>query len=316
LPWTGDAETERQLTATNDGAWRLVDQHRLDPTRPPSGPYRRITDFRVSSTDPDATPLGKGHAGKLGYHDHYVVDGGNARIILAALVTPADVQDNQAMLDLLDRVRFRSHLHVQRVVADSKYATGENLRALTERGIRAYMPVVEYDRSSPFFRQPDFAYDGATDTYRCPQGQTLAFRGNNYVSGVRTYQAPTAACVACPIRPRCTDSRQGRRLNRPFDEVYREQARAEQATPTFTQAMRKRQVWVEPLFGEAKDWHGLRRFRLRGLWKVNCEGLLVAAGQNLKRWLTKTGWGRRQGPTGSLALVRRVVSFAASPGGT
>jgi hypothetical protein len=32
-----------------------------------------------------------GTAGKarLGYHDHYVVDGGKRRIILAALVTPA-----------------------------------------------------------------------------------------------------------------------------------------------------------------------------------------------------------------------------------
>ena len=29
--------------------------------------------------------------------------------------------------------------------------------------------------------------------------------------------------------------------------------------------MAKRNVWVEPLFGEAKDWHGLKRFRLRGL---------------------------------------------------
>ena len=64
--------------------------------------------------------------------------------------------------------------------------------------------------------------------------------------------------------------------------------------------MRKRQVWVEPLFGEAKDWHGLRRFRLRGLAKVNCEGLLVAAGQNLKRLLQKGGWGRRPWPTGRI----------------
>jgi Transposase DDE domain len=72
----------------------------------------------------------------------------------------------------------------------------------------------------------------------------------------------------------------------------------------FPPGVRKRAVWVEPLFGEAKDWHGLRRFRLRGLWKVNCEGLLVAAGQNLKRWLTKTGWGRRHGPCGSLAVSR------------
>jgi hypothetical protein len=63
--------------------------------------------------------------------------------------------------------------------------------------------------------------------------------------------------------------------------------------------MRKRKVWPEPLFGDAKQWHGLRQFRLRGLNRVNMEGLLIAAGQNLKRWLAATGWGRRHGPTGS-----------------
>jgi hypothetical protein len=47
--------------------------------------------------------------------------------------------------------------------------------------------------------------------------------------------------------------------------------------------MRKRSVWVEPLFGEAKEFHRLRRFRLRRLRKVNIEGVMVAAGQNLKR---------------------------------
>jgi hypothetical protein len=67
--------------------------------------------------------------------------------------------------------------------------------------------------------------------------------------------------------------------------------------------MRKRQVWVEPLFAEAKDWHGLRRFRLRGLDNVNMEGLLVAAGQNLKRFLAATGWGRRHAPCGSLVAL-------------
>ncbi len=44
-------------------------------------------------------------------------------------------------------------------------------------------------------------------------------------------------------------------------------------------------MWVEPLFGEAKDWHGSRRFRLRRLEKVNAEALLIAAGQNIKRLL-------------------------------
>ena len=60
--------------------------------------------------------------------------------------------------------------------------------------------------------------------------------------------------------------------------------------------MRKRHVWVEPLFAKAKDWHGLRRFRLRGLANVTIEGLLVAAAQNLKRLLAATGWGRRHAP--------------------
>ena len=49
----------------------------------------------------------KGGGTRLGYHDHYVVDGGKARIIVGLLVTPADVMENQPMLDLLWRVRFR-----------------------------------------------------------------------------------------------------------------------------------------------------------------------------------------------------------------
>jgi IS5 family transposase len=303
LPFGGTPDAERALAAANAAVWRLLDTQRLNPNRPPSGPYRRITDRRVSTTDPDAAPLRVGGEPRLGYHAHYVVDGGKARIIVGALVTPADVQDNQALLDLLDRVRFRSHLHVRRVIGDSKYATGENLRGLAERGIRAYMPVVDYEQSSPFFRHADFTYDAATDRYRCPNGATLTYRGNSYTTRVRSYTAPASVCQPCPLRVRCTDSKSGRRLNRPFDEAYREQARALQTTAAYQKALRKRQVWVEPLFGEAKEWHGLRRFRLRGLWKVNCEGLLIAAGQNLKRWLTRTGWGRRHGPTGSLAPV-------------
>ena len=54
-------------------------------------------------------------------------------------------------------------------------------------------------------------------------------------------------------------------------------------TFAYEKALRKRRVWVEPLFGEAKDWHGLRRFRLRRLEKVNIEALLIASGQNTKR---------------------------------
>ncbi len=113
------------------------------------------------------------------------------------------------------------------------------------------------------------------------------------------YRAEAETCNACARKAACTTSDHGRTVHRSFHAAAIERVRGDHATAAYQRAMRKRQVWVEPLFAQAKQWHGLRRFRLRGLRAVNMEGLLVAAGQNLKRWLAASGWGRRHGPAGS-----------------
>jgi transposase len=302
LPFGGPADDEAHLAATNRAAWKLLEQGRLDRDRPPRWSYRRQTDRVVSTTDPDAAPLQTGERATLGYRDHYVVDGGKGRIILAALVMPGDVMDNTPMLDLLRRVQFRWKVHPKRAVGDAKYGTVENIRALEDAGIRAYIPLPDFDRRTPYFGASHFAYDSDGDEYRCPQGHALRRVKAKYTEEVVVYRAEAATCNGCPLKARCTASDRGRQLQRSFYVEYLDRVRGYHQTPAYQKAMRKRAVWVEPLFGEAKDWHGLRRFRLRRLWKVNAEALLVAAGQNLKRWLTKTGWGRRHGPAGSLAL--------------
>jgi hypothetical protein len=43
-----------------------------------------------------------------------------------------------------------------------------------------------------------------------------------------------------------------------FFEDILERARSYGDTVPYRKALRKRQVWVEPLFGEAKDWHASR----------------------------------------------------------
>jgi hypothetical protein len=78
-------------------------------------------------------------------------------------------------------------------------------------------------------------------------------------------------------------------LYRPFEEDFYERVRGYRGTFSYEKALRKRSVWVEPLFAEAKDWHGMRRFRLRRLEKVNMEALLIASGQNVKRLLAFGG---------------------------
>jgi Transposase DDE domain len=115
-----------------------------------------------------------------------------------------------------------------------------------------------------------------------------------------------------PLKAKCTTGKQGRSLCRSVDEEYVDRVRAYHATEAYKKAYRKRSVWVEPLFAEAKDWHGMRRFRLRLLWRVNIEALRIAAGQNLKRLLKKRGWGRRRFPTEAMCasfwvLLREVL---------
>jgi len=258
------------------------------------GEYRRVADFKVSATDPDASllpTLGKTKA-HPGYHTHYVVDGGNARIILTALVTASEVMENQPMLDLLWHSQFRWHLWPRQVTGDTTYGTIENLRAIETAGIRAYIPVRDANKREPLFGLDAFTYDAITDRYRCPNGETLRPSTRSYTERITRYVAPARVCQACPLRTRCTSGKGGRQIQRSFDTEYLDRVRSYYPTEAYQKALRKRKVWVEPLFAEAKTWHGLRQFRLRGLKKVNSEALMVASVQNLKRLLGLQGQGK------------------------
>jgi transposase len=286
-----------------DPPWRLLEERRLDPRRRSHGGYRRTSDFRVSPTDPDASPMWDWGAIRLGYHDHYVVDGGKRRIILAAFVTPADVMENQAMRDLLWRVCFRRKIWPHQVTGDAKYGTTENIVALEDAGIRAYMPLTDFAHRTDFYSQDDFVFDPERDEYRCPQGHPLRRYAVKRTEGVVAYRGEAAVCNACPVKTKCTTSDHGRKVQRSFYIDYLGKVRGYHTAEPYKKAIRKRQVWVEPLFAEAKEWHGLRRLRLRGLMNANIQGLLIAAGQNLKRLLAVAGWGRRHAPCGSLVAL-------------
>jgi hypothetical protein len=168
------------------------------------------------------------------------------------------------------------------------------------------VPLPDWEQKSPYFGASKFVYDAAHDRYLCPHGQTLRRTHTAEAQQRIQYRAPASACRACPLKAQCTPARKiGRSVWRSFGEEYLERVQAYQSTAAYQKALRKRQVWVEPLFAEAKAWHGLRRFRLRGLWRVNSEAFLTAAGQNLKRLLTQSGWGRRPLPSGAALAVAR-----------
>lgn len=250
LPTAEDEELAAANASMSDWISRAGRQDRSFE----SGSRKRTSDMRVSRTDPDATPmrLGKGET-RLGYQTHYAIDGGKARVILATLVTPSEVTENRPMLDLLWRTIFRWQLRPHHVTGDAKYGTRENIAGVEKI---------------------------------CPAGEHLHWRARNSGARGAMYRARAQACNACELKKRCTDSHNGRTVYRPRDEDYYDRVRAYRGAFVYEKALRKRKVWIEPLFAEAKGWHEMRRFRLRGLEKVNIEALLVAAGQNIKRILT------------------------------
>jgi hypothetical protein len=302
LPTAEDTTLREKNVARRDWISRTGRQDRSFK----SGYRPRTSDSRASKTDPDASPMTWTEAGskKLGYQAHYVVDGGKARVILNVLVTPSEVTENRPMLDLLWNTIFRWRIGARQVTGDAKYGTRENVSALERAGIRAYVAIPNYFdfRDTGFFGPGHFRYDPENDHYLCRAGQTLPFQSEDHHNRRKRYRAKPSICNACQLKAKCTTSEGGRMLYRPLEEDFYDRVRVYRGTFAYEKALRKRSVWVEPLFGEAKEWHGMRRFRLRRLEKVNIEALLITSGQNVKRLLAFGG--RRPKKLAQVAALR------------
>src|SRR5215210_703460 len=180
--------------------------------------YRRITDDQVSPIDPDAAPMQSSGGGSavLGYRDHYVVDGGKARIILSALVTPTSITDNTPILDLVDWVCTRWRLEPKLAVGDAKYGTVPNIVGLEKRGIKAYLPTSDFSQRTEYYPAKLFQYDSEKDHYVCPQGQLLPLVSRRKSEQVLLYKSKAEVCNVCPLKRKCTGSKSGRYIFRSF----------------------------------------------------------------------------------------------------
>jgi hypothetical protein len=143
--------------------------------------YRRTAGFLASKTDPDSSPTKRRDSKRshIGYYAHYVVDGGKARVILNALVTPFEVTENAPMLDLLWRSAFRWKIRPEQVTGDTAYGTTEDIAAIERAGIRAYVPLTGAGKACSVFSKEEFSYDAEEDLYGCPAGEVLLPRANN-----------------------------------------------------------------------------------------------------------------------------------------
>jgi hypothetical protein len=110
------------------------------------------------------------------------------------------------MLDLLWRTAFRWKIRPHHVTGDGKYGTVENIAAVEESGICAYLGLHEAGgRGSDFFPKSAFTYDAEKDLYLCPAGETLRALGDaqdiRSRGKVVTYRARGSVCAVCSLKP-------------------------------------------------------------------------------------------------------------------
>ena len=242
----------------DEGTWRIARETRPD----------RI----VSVNDPESRHVHKtSHNYRDGFKAHIGIEP-DTGLITACDLTAGNVGDAQAAPGLL-----AGEPEPVEVLADSAYGSGEFRDHLRERGHTATIKPIPLSSPIPAgFTIDDFTIDLDAMTATCPNGTTVTI-------SVRSRQARfTHRCAGCPVRERCTRSRNGKVLTVHRHHDLLAAARTHALTTEFQQPYRQHRPMVE----RSIAWlvrRGGRKVRYRGITRNQIAFAHRCAAVNLRR---------------------------------
>nr|WP_069167994.1 IS1182 family transposase [Nocardia altamirensis] len=270
-----DVEPAQDSDGT-DGRWRIAGNVAGD----------RV----ISVTDPEARHVHKTvHQRQDGYKAHVAIEP-TTGIFTAGQLAKANGQNNHEaviaarLLDDEDGPR--------QVLGDSAYSTADLREEITNRGHTALIkppplrPPVENG-----YTVDDFTVDEDSGTATCPNDVTRRITAGRTVSFGK-------ACTGCPLRPRCTTSKQGRTLHLHRHDTLLRSARRDWRTD---QQLRDTYRQHRPMVERSIAWligpkSRCRKLRYRGVTTNNHWLHTRMAALNLRRLLNlglthnNSGW--------------------------
>jgi hypothetical protein len=240
-------------------------------------------EIKVSTTDPESGYMIRdGKPEGFFYLDHRTVDV-KYNVITDVHVTPGNVHDSLPYLSRLDRQRKRFGFDVEAVALDSGYLTTPICKGLEDRRIFAVIAHRRFHPTQGLFHKWEFTYDPEQNIYVCPAKHELTYRTTDR-HGYRQYASDPKHCSTCPMLHKCTRAKNHRKLiTRHVWEESKEKVRLNRLSKSGKRLYRKRKETIERSFADAKELHGFRYCRLRGLQKVSEQALMTAAVQNMKK---------------------------------
>ena len=242
-----------------------------------------VKEIKESTTDSDSGYMVReGKPKGFFYLDHRTTCGRH-NLITDTHITPANVHDSIPYLERLDHQRQRFGFATEAVGLDAGYMSAPICKGLEDREIYG---VIGYRRPTHIKgRLPKraYTYTPQTDTYLCPNGQSLTYRTTSR-EGYREYRSDPAVCKGCPYLGQCTSNAQKiKTVTRHVWECYREKVDSHRLTATGKAIYKRRKETIERSFADAKQLHGHRYVRMRGLLRAQEQCLLSAACQNMKK---------------------------------
>jgi transposase len=279
--------------------------HGKRPLKEPPATEPETKEIKVSRTDKDSGYMVRdGKPKGFFYLDHRTVDGRHA-IITDTHVTPANVHDSAPYLGRLDRQRERFGFTIRAVGVDAGYAAAAITQGLEERNIYGVIGYRTPTHRDGYFYKREYRYDEKLDVYICPNGQLLTYRTTNR-EGYRQYHSDSEQCRSCPVRHKCTGSANATKVvTRHVWESSRERMDQHRLHRVGKRIYKRRKETVERSFADAKQLHGHRYARMRGLTRVQQQCLLAATAQNIKKIALLLS---RMGPQAPLLLLQALVS--------
>jgi transposase len=236
-------------------------------------------------TEPEAKLMRTArHSYQVAYNAQTAVDAAHKLIVAFDLINEGN--DQRQLHPMAVQAKQALKVDQLTAVADAGYSNGEHGQRCEADGITAIVPRADTvnTEGEQYFSRDRFSYDAASDSWRCPAGETLVCREVSYTEQKKRYWG--APCPGCALKPQCTAASK-RKIVRHFHEDAR-QAMHERAIrdPAW---MRLRREVVEHPYGTIKWLMGYPRFLLRGLKKAKAELALEVMSYNLKRVINILG---------------------------
>ena len=243
------------------------------------------SEIKVSKTDKDSGYMVRdGKPKGFFYLEHRTTDV-KRNIIVDVALTPGNVHDTTPYLSILDRIHSKFN-NLKYVCMDAGYCNAYLCKEIHERGIVSVIAPNYGPQMKGKYRKTRFSFDNERDEYTCPNSKVLKYKTTTR-EGYSEYVALKENCKECPLKNKClSEKSEARSIYRHVWEKYKENNIAFLKTDKGRNIYKKRKENIERSFADAKELHGLRYCRLRGIKGAEEQCLLTAAVQNMKKIAT------------------------------